>query len=256
MPIIPALVCMSTGCVAQWYMKTPGCLATKRIVSFLPGAMSTYFLCGATSAEWKSIEWAMLTAIFFEPPLTNVTWTLSPWLTTIGGVAAVPRYAVPLTAKLQASVGASCGSTCVTCWKTSTVNFFTGPAGTAGSVGSTRWNCSKSMPLAAASVGAFAAAGAAAGAAARLTIVVVVSEPACASANAPRTMAEDRREAGEPGGHKRPLAPGALPLRGRPRDPFGGVVVKTLGGALALGLGVEVGGHVCCSCGRGASLPG
>src|SRR4051794_41202641 len=104
----------------------------------------------------------MLTAIFFEPPLTNVTWTLSPWLTTIGGLAAVPRYAVPLTAKLQASVGASCGSTCVTCWKTSTVNFFTGPAGTAGNVGATPGECSELMPLAAANVRAFAAARAAA----------------------------------------------------------------------------------------------
>jgi hypothetical protein len=27
---LPAPVCMSTGCVAQWYMNTPGCLATKR----------------------------------------------------------------------------------------------------------------------------------------------------------------------------------------------------------------------------------
>jgi hypothetical protein len=29
---------MSTGWVAQWYMNTPGCSATKRIVSRLPGA--------------------------------------------------------------------------------------------------------------------------------------------------------------------------------------------------------------------------
>ena len=33
----------------------------------------------------------MLTAIAFEPPLTKVICTLSPWLTTIGGLAAVPR---------------------------------------------------------------------------------------------------------------------------------------------------------------------
>jgi hypothetical protein len=29
-------------------------------------------LVRATSAEWKSIEWPMFTAIAFEPPLTNV----------------------------------------------------------------------------------------------------------------------------------------------------------------------------------------
>src|SRR4051794_13116380 len=138
----------------------------------------------------------MLTAIFFEPPLTNVTWTLSPWLTTIGGLAAVPRYAVPLTAKLQASVGASCGSTWVTCWRTSTVNFFTGPAGTAGSVGSTFSKGSNAMPFDWASVGAglSAAAGAAAG---RLTTVCVAwpESPLPARAKMPTTIAMIARTA-------------------------------------------------------------
>src|SRR3954463_10437758 len=131
----------------------------------------------------------MLTAIFFEPPLTKVTWTLSPWLTTIGGLAAVPRYAVPLTAKLQASVGASCGSTCVTCWKTSTVNFLTAPAGTAGSVGSTFSNGSNLVPARAASGGASAGGPAAVFVVVCLTTVVVSPDPLLASAKAPRTTA-------------------------------------------------------------------
>src|SRR4051812_50209124 len=105
----------------------------------------------------------MFTAIFLVEPFTNVICTGSPWLTTIGGLAAVPRYAVPLTAKLHASVGASCGSTCVTCWKTSTVNFFTWPAGTAGSVGATFFNRSHAVPLAAAGGRALPRAGAAPG---------------------------------------------------------------------------------------------
>jgi len=39
-PAIPLAVCVRTGWVAQWYMNTPGCLATKLIVSRLPGAAS------------------------------------------------------------------------------------------------------------------------------------------------------------------------------------------------------------------------
>jgi hypothetical protein len=45
---------------------------------------------GATSAEWKSIECAMLTCIASEPPLTKRIATRLPWSTTIGGEAAVP----------------------------------------------------------------------------------------------------------------------------------------------------------------------
>jgi hypothetical protein len=78
-----------------------------------------------------------------------------------------------LTAKLHTSVGARSLETWVTCWKTSTLNFLTGPGGTAGSVGSTRSNGSNFTPFASAAVGAAEfsvpvawSAGAAAGAAA------------------------------------------------------------------------------------------
>src|SRR5215208_8512797 len=62
------------------------------------------------------------------------------------------------------------------CWSTSTVNFFTGPGGTAGSVGSTFWNFSNAMPLASAIVGAGGSA-VAAFAAVVLTTVVVAPGP-------------------------------------------------------------------------------
>ena len=87
--------------------------------------------------------------------------TVSPWLTTIGADTPVPRWYLPLTAKLHTSVGARSLETWVTCWKTSTLKVLTDPAGTAGSVGSTRSNGSNFTPFASAAVGAAAGAAAA-----------------------------------------------------------------------------------------------
>ena len=58
----------------------------------------------------------MSTCIERSEPFVSVKSTVSPSLTTIGGDTPVPRYALPLTAKLQTSVGASSFETCVTCW--------------------------------------------------------------------------------------------------------------------------------------------
>ena len=49
---MPAPVWSRTGSVAQWYMNTPGCLASKRNVSASPGPMVLKALFGATSDEW------------------------------------------------------------------------------------------------------------------------------------------------------------------------------------------------------------
>ena len=120
---------------------------------------------GLTSAEWKSSECGRSTFIAFVEPLVSVKSTVSPSLTTIGVDTPVPRwYFLPLTAKLHTSVGARSLETWVTCWKTSTSNFLTAPAGHGGSVGSTRSNGSNSTPSASASVGAAAAAAGVAGA--------------------------------------------------------------------------------------------
>ena len=80
------------------------------------------------------------------------------------------------------------------------MNFFTAPAGTAGSVGSTLAYFSKATPLASASVGALAGA-AAAGVAAEacLTTVVVSPEPPDdANAKTETTMARTAARAARP----------------------------------------------------------
>jgi hypothetical protein len=128
-------------------------------------------------------------------PLTSVKSTVSPSVTTIGGDAPVPRWYLPLTAKLHTSVGASSLETWVTCWKTSTLNFFTTPGGGGGSVGSTAVNFSKLDALGVGkgrgAAGAAAAAGAAVGAGvgAAATGRAALSSPAVANAKAAARVA-------------------------------------------------------------------
>ena len=57
-PTMPAPVCIRTGCVAQWYMKTPACLAVEAERDrLLAGAeIVLNAVSGLTSEEWKSIE--------------------------------------------------------------------------------------------------------------------------------------------------------------------------------------------------------
>ena len=69
---------------------------------------------GLTSAEWKSIECGIVTFIALDEPLTSVKSTVSPSVTTMGPETPVPRCSLPLTAKLQISVGARSLETCVT----------------------------------------------------------------------------------------------------------------------------------------------
>ena len=52
MPTMPAPVCIRTGSVAQWYMKTPGCFATKLNRCVSPGWIVLNASFGATSEEW------------------------------------------------------------------------------------------------------------------------------------------------------------------------------------------------------------
>ena len=80
-----------------------------------PGAIVLNATFGATSEEWKSIECGIFTSIAFEPPLTSVISTWSPWVTTIGAETPVPRYVLPFTAYDHTRVGASVFDTLVTC---------------------------------------------------------------------------------------------------------------------------------------------
>jgi hypothetical protein len=119
-------------------MNTPGCLATKLNLWVLPGSIDLKALFGATSEEWKSIECGNFTSIFFEAPFTRVISTLSPCSTTIGVETPVPRCSTSLTPKDHTRVAGFSFETLVTCSNTSTLNLLTGPAGTAGRVGSGR----------------------------------------------------------------------------------------------------------------------
>ena len=62
-PYIPFAMCISTGFVPQWYMKTPGSFATKLNVNDLPGVTSMNALFGAMRAAWKSIECGIAAAV-------------------------------------------------------------------------------------------------------------------------------------------------------------------------------------------------
>ena len=55
-PYMPFAMCIRTGLVPQWYMKTPGSFALKLKVNDLPGKTSMKFLSGATRPAWKSTE--------------------------------------------------------------------------------------------------------------------------------------------------------------------------------------------------------
>ena len=192
---------------------------------------------GLTSALWKSSECGMSTCIDLSVPLVIEKATVVPSSTTIGVETPVPRWYLPLTAKLQTSVGARSLETWVTCWKTSTSTLVTG----AGSVGSTFSNDSNATPLDSASVGAGAsaagavAAGAETGAGAGGRLVV-----------ARRGHGHDRDEDGEhrdecreADGDERPVALGIL-------DPLDRLVVDDgrRRSVVLLRWQMKVGGHV------------
>ena len=93
-PYMPFAMCASTGFVPQWYMKTPGSLATNVYVIDSPGATSRNATFGAMRAAWKSIECGRL------PPFVSVILTFCPWRTWIAGPGTLPpnvqaRYLTP-----------------------------------------------------------------------------------------------------------------------------------------------------------------
>src|SRR5262245_54392904 len=69
-PYMPFAMWASTGFVPQWYMKTPGSLATKLNLNDSPGAISRKATFGAMRAAWKSIEWG-IGALFVIVTLTR-----------------------------------------------------------------------------------------------------------------------------------------------------------------------------------------
>ena len=86
-PYIPFAMCISTGFVPQWYMKTPGSLALKLNVNDSPGLTSRKAMFGAIRAAWKSIECGI------APPFVSVIFTVWPWRTWITGPGAPPEKA-------------------------------------------------------------------------------------------------------------------------------------------------------------------
>src|SRR5215813_15657153 len=80
-------MCASTGGVPQWYMNTPGSLATKSNENDSPGLTSLNARFGAIRAAWKSIECGI------APPLVRVIFTVWPWRTWITGPGAPPEKA-------------------------------------------------------------------------------------------------------------------------------------------------------------------
>ena len=87
---MPLAMCASTGGVPQWYMKTPGSLATNSKLKVSPGLTSLNALFGAMRAAWKSIECGI------APSLRSVTLTVSPWRTWITGPGAPPSNVQPV----------------------------------------------------------------------------------------------------------------------------------------------------------------
>ena len=72
---MPFAICIKTGLVPQWYMKTPGSFALKLKVNDLPGKTSMKFLSGATRPAWKSTECGI------APLFVSVILTVCPWRT-------------------------------------------------------------------------------------------------------------------------------------------------------------------------------
>jgi hypothetical protein len=89
-PYIPFAMCISTGFVPQWYMKTPGSFALKLKEKDWPGATSRNATFGAIRAAWKSIECGI------APPFVSVILTVWPWRTWITGPGAPPEKAQAL----------------------------------------------------------------------------------------------------------------------------------------------------------------
>lgn len=81
---IPFAMWANVGAVPQWYMKTPGTLATKPKVFEAPGPMSEKSTFGATCAAWKSTECAIV------PRFVSVTTTFCPSRTWMTGPGTVP----------------------------------------------------------------------------------------------------------------------------------------------------------------------
>ena len=87
---MPFAMCISTGFVPQWYMKTPGSPATKLNENDWPGLTSLNAMFGAIRAAWKSIECGI------APPLVSVIFTVWPCRTWITGPGAPPEKAQAL----------------------------------------------------------------------------------------------------------------------------------------------------------------
>src|SRR3954469_5487750 len=134
MPAMPEPTCSRAGALTQWYMNTPGWSALKRIVCVAPGAIVGKSFVGALTAAGRPRECGSETCIAWLKPLWNVTATVSPSLTTIGGEPPVPERNLPLTPNDHASKDLPSGATRVRCWLTSTRKVLTAPAGTWGSV--------------------------------------------------------------------------------------------------------------------------
>ena len=116
-------MCISTGFVPQWYMKTPGSVARNWNEKDLPGSTSRKATFGAMRAAWKSIECGIV------PPFVSVILTSWPWRTCRIG----PGAPWPLNDQvLYLTPGAI--------WTVMSFSvrwmFATGPAGAAGRVAS------------------------------------------------------------------------------------------------------------------------
>ena len=118
-PYMPFAMCISTGLVPQWYMKTPGSLATKLNENDCPGLTSLNATFGAMRAAWKSIEWGI------APSFVRVIFTVWPcrtWITGPGAPPAKPQalYLIPGATSWTTSFRVRCTTA-------------TGPAGAASS---------------------------------------------------------------------------------------------------------------------------
>src|SRR5450631_806863 len=80
MPYMPRAMCCTIGLAPQWYMNTPGTLATNLKCLLSPGLTGANSSSTLTCAAWKSIACEFL----FDAGLTSVKSTVSPSFTRTG----------------------------------------------------------------------------------------------------------------------------------------------------------------------------